>query len=437
MTNKGKIVGIFWGSNFTIISFLMTIAEFKNKVIESPDSDWHNNRVIDLNYSHINYKETLNGITAVYEFLCQQIEGFEFESLDNNLPDEIKTVIDIFKRCKTKIIDILRSDQRPEGDWNTNVKAQLEANNIPKFLYNSPYSEFLIKLFNEQPNYYKGAYDFITQGHLYNIHKNTFIGYLLSYEFLSKGFSEIANRKNIEEKSNANTKRDFQVYLSESEAHLSRNLSTSNQKVIDASAKIDDLLKEKSENYNKWHEESYKNFESYFNTSKDKIDQLQDLYQQKLKLEAPAKYWNDRSKALRKEGNSWLVALICCLLVAVVILIWILAKISDGSIIKIFSNTGTAIKWSVVLITLISFLAYAVRTFSKLAFSSFHLYRDAQEREQLTYVYLALQKEKGVDQTERHLIMQSLFSRADSGLLKDDASPTMPGNIVDKFIDNK
>jgi hypothetical protein len=30
--------------------------------------------------------------------------------------------------------------------------------------------------------------------------------------------------------------------------------------------------------------------------------------------------------------------------------------------------------------------------------------------------------------------MQSLFSRADSGLLKDDASPTMPGNIVDRFL---
>ena len=86
------------------------------------------------------------------------------------------------------------------------------------------------------------------------------------------------------------------------------------------------------------------------------------------------------------------------------------------------------------MITLISFIAYAIRVISKLTFSSFHLVRDAEEREQLTYVYLALHKEKGIDQTERHLVMQSLFSRADTGLLKDDASPTMPGNIVDKFV---
>ncbi len=84
--------------------------------------------------------------------------------------------------------------------------------------------------------------------------------------------------------------------------------------------------------------------------------------------------------------------------------------------------------------SLISFIVYAIKIFSKLTFSSFHLVRDAEEREQLTYVYLALKKEQSIDDTERHLIMQSLFSRADSGLLKDDAGPTMPGNMAEKII---
>ena len=119
---------------------------------------------------------------------------------------------------------------------------------------------------------------------------------------------------------------------------------------------------------------------------------------------------------------------------AVGILVWVLDEVSKGTLSQIFQNTGTSIKWSVALITIISFLAFFIRTFSKLTFSSFHLVRDAEEREQLTYVYLALQKEKGVDQTERHLIMQSLFSRADTGLLKDEGSPTMPGNIADQLI---
>ncbi|HAZ24710.1 MAG TPA: hypothetical protein DCY95_08810, partial [Algoriphagus sp.] len=89
---------------------------------------------------------------------------------------------------------------------------------------------------------------------------------------------------------------------------------------------------------------------------------------------------------------------------------------------------------SVIFITLVSFLAFLIKTLSKMTFSTFHLSRDAEEREQLTYVFLAMQKEKAIDPTERHLIMQSLFSRADTGLLKDEGSPTMPGNIFDKVI---
>jgi len=164
------------------------------------------------------------------------------------------------------------------------------------------------------------------------------------------------------------------------------------------------------------------------------MSELENLYRQKLKLEAPAKYWSDRAKSLRKEGYWWLGGLITSIIITVSILVWVLSKIADGTIEHIFDNTGIAIKWTVVPITLVSFLTYAIRIFSKLTFSSFHLVRDAEEREQLTYVYLALQKEKGIDETERHLIMQSLFSRADSGLLKDDSSPTMPGNIIDKIV---
>ena len=50
-------------------------------------------------------------------------------------------------------------------------------------------------------------------------------------------------------------------------------------------------------------------------------------------------------------------------------------------------------------------------------------------------VYLALSKEGDITKEERELIMQSLFSRVDTGLLKDDSSPTMPGlgSILDKF----
>jgi hypothetical protein len=113
----------------------------------------------------------------------------------------------------------------------------------------------------------------------------------------------------------------------------------------------------------------------------------------------------------------------------------VLFFISDGTLKDLFSATGSAIRWSIVFVTFVSFLAYAIRIFAKLTFSAYHLFRDAEEREQLAYVYLALKKEKNIDDTERHLIMQSLFSRADSGLLRDDSSPTMPGgSVIEKIM---
>jgi hypothetical protein len=100
---------------------------------------------------------------------------------------------------------------------------------------------------------------------------------------------------------------------------------------------------------------------------------------------------------------------------------------------NIFSGNTSAIRWSIVYITFISFLAVGIRAISKVMFSSFHLSRDAEEREQLSYFYLALKNDNAVDDKDKHLIMQSLFSRADTGLLKEDSSPTMPSGI-DKLM---
>lgn len=89
-----------------------------------------------------------------------------------------------------------------------------------------------------------------------------------------------------------------------------------------------------------------------------------------------------------------------------------------------------AIRGIIILATIISFGAYLIRLFVKMTLSSFHLERDSEEREQLTHVYLALVNENKIDKSERDFILQSLFSRADTGLLGNDSGPTMPG--IDK-----
>jgi hypothetical protein len=77
---------------------------------------------------------------------------------------------------------------------------------------------------------------------------------------------------------------------------------------------------------------------------------------------------------------------------------------------------------------------FAIRAVNKVMFSSFHLARDCEERYTLTYFYLSLLKDSKVDEKDRQLIMQSLFSRAETGLLREDSSPTMPSETLTKLI---
>jgi Family of unknown function (DUF6161) len=408
----------------------MTLKELKTKVAESGASQFYLNFETIINLPQINYNTVLKGVPAFYEFITKQADGFEkFESL----PNEFVRIKKRFSDAKKAVIDLLEQGNTSDHSWRNNFNFLIN-NNPEVYLFDSPETEFLIKLNKENNSYYQAAYEYLN-GKVSTIqNKNYFIGCMLAYEFTSKDLSTIAERKEVEKKSIASTRADFQSKLGEAETHLAEYFTQANQKFINYSKIIDDLKIEKEKLYSDWFNKTSKEFSEFNVKSLKSIKDFEELYNEKLKLEAPATYWRLRAKKLRKEGYWWLSGLMACIGGGVWILIWVLNKISDGTFKQMFSETGIAIKWSIALITLISFLAFAIRTFSKLTFSSFHLVRDAEEREQLTYVYLALQNEKGIDKTERHLIMQSLFSRADSGLLKDDSGPTMPGNFADKMI---
>ena len=80
-------------------------------------------------------------------------------------------------------------------------------------------------------------------------------------------------------------------------------------------------------------------------------------------------------------------------------LYFLLWKTTESILKTFFGDDKTvAIRWSLLFITFISFLAFGIRALNKLTFNSFHLARDAEERESLTIFYLALLKvaEKGL-----------------------------------------
>tara|TARA_B110001469_G_C9638973_1_gene320936 strand:+ start:1437 stop:2678 length:1242 start_codon:yes stop_codon:yes gene_type:complete len=159
---------------------------------------------------------------------------------------------------------------------------------------------------------------------------------------------------------------------------------------------------------------------------KQKVSDLEELYESKLQLEEPVKYWDQ----LRVSHSRWGIGFSACTALVGILLICIFYNILytwppqwlEGN--KWDLNT---VKGTILLLTMTSVGLYLISLGAKFAVSSFHLARDAQERRQLTYIYLSLIQKEAIQPEEQKIVLQALFSRANTGLLKGDYGPTMPG----------
>lgn len=418
----------------------MTLTEARKIILESENQEIFSSHEIVLDFNKTGVKRNFKGILSFYEYLLNQESGFE--SFSSVLPKEMLESQSFFKNQAVNVANFIKSNsslnpKHFKSTWDQQINSQITRfNNSMIFEFENPISGFLVELFNCRSQYYEGALHYFTR--VINVSKiserDYFNGLILAYEFANKGESDIVNRRKKEKASYTKLQNQMGEYISQAEKDFVDYAASLKEKTNETIDEVTAYKTSKSEEYESWFGETTASFSTFKEETKRKIVDLENLYHEKLKLEAPAKYWNKRARSLKIEGRWWLGGLIASILIGVLIFVIALQWLSDGVLAEIFEDTASAIKWSVIFITLVSFLAFMIKTLSKMTFSTFHLSRDAEEREQLTYVFLAMQKEKAIDPTERHLIMQSLFSRADTGLLKDEGSPTMPGNIFDKVI---
>lgn len=430
----------------------MTNKELQSKLKEVTNKDWFKSVSIIFNFSKVDSSIEKISFFSIYQYVKKQVNGWE--KLSEELPNdfihsrnkwkELLNGLEVFlSQNKYKTVD-----NEINSQWNYFKNKVKEINNY--FPIDCPETIFLLEVFKISPNYYNGAQKYLTgNSSMHFNNKAEFAGAIMAYEFNFKEDSLIPKRRNSEKSSISQIRNSFENELSKTRHEVNDFLQTSennwksiteqiSNKAKNQNEEVDNLIRKKQKDYDKWFNESKKNEETYTKQSLERVKELEELYREKLKLEAPATYWKSRADKLKEEGRNWLIGLVIVSAIAIIALGLVLYLISDGTLKDLFEKTGSAIRWSIVFVTFVSFLAYGIRTFAKLMFSAYHLHRDAEEREQLAYVYLALNKEQSVDKTERHLIMQSLFSRADSGLLKDESSPTMPGgNFIEKLMGGK
>uniref|UniRef100_UPI0040473F3F DUF6161 domain-containing protein n=1 Tax=Mariniflexile sp. TaxID=1979402 RepID=UPI0040473F3F len=420
----------------------MTNKEVEVLLKKAKSKEWFKSVTANFTYGILNEEFEKKGFFDIYQYVNRQCR--EWDKIDINLPDQFLQSRAAFKTILNELeLFIKREIESDENvlkqKWSSISSKITYLNQNNRFPVNNPKTKFLIEVFKKGQGHFDGAFNyFFSGGNIGLTSKMNFVGGLMAYEYEFEDGSKIPKRRSAEKSSNSKIRNDFEKAFAETSQKVQAFISENESKSRNHTKEVLALVAEKQEAYESWFEECKKNDQDYTKMHLERVKDLEELYQEKLKLEAPAQYWRKRALQLSGEGKNWLKGLIAVSATAILALGAVLFFISDGTLKDLFSETGSAIRWSIVFITFVSFLAYAIRIFAKLTFSAYHLFRDAEEREQLAYVYLALKKEKNIDDTERHLIMQSLFSRADSGLLKDDASPTMPGgSMIEKLMGGK
>lgn len=159
-----------------------------------------------------------------------------------------------------------------------------------------------------------------------------------------------------------------------------------------------------------------------------RLNNLEETYKDKLSLEAPETLWYNRSKEYRRFAKCWtgvLVVFVVALVVALRELVIVIHEYSLDAVQEI-----PFISKSFILVSIISFFVYIIRVLIKIVMSNHHLATEYEQKAALTRFYQALTL-AGTDiaQEERIIIIHSLFSKSETGLVKTDSS-----NDVDAIL---
>jgi len=217
---------------------------------------------------------------------------------------------------------------------------------------------------------------------------------------------------------------DLYGMFEEEKEELASTAMTAKNDITELMAKAEDEYNAQDKKYKELAEQA----NSYIKKKEEIITELESSYKEKLAFEDPADDWEAFSKEYQKDGRKWLrfgiilSAVIVSVLSLLIIFLPGLYQATDG-----WFNMA---RDTALVTVLVGVAIYALRIIFRLSISSFHLSRDARERYRLTKFYHAMKEAQLIKEEERTLVIQALFSRSETGLLKD-STPEMPTPVGD------
>lgn len=193
-------------------------------------------------------------------------------------------------------------------------------------------------------------------------------------------------------------------------------------------------MNEQKENYNEWFSNTNTQINDFREEHSNKLANIEKTYEEKLKIEEPAKFMLEQSKKYSKSFKLWCLAI----LLLTILLLGLLALIvspqvsfNDKLITINFLSKDMPVYSSIILLAMISLVVYILRIFIKMAVSSKHLMEEYKQKYSLTYFYLSLVNNGNIqDEKTQNIILSSLFTKADTGLIKNDGSNEMDKTLL-------
>jgi hypothetical protein len=383
----------------------VNISEFNEKFIDQGFVLKYHEHIGDVAYK--SFKAMKDTVEEEYNFWRDYQTGFlgkvfgKYNSLKNML-DNIESLImnenddlDLIVIKLQQAVDQFNSDAR----FNLTMKHDI--------------TQKMKHLYEKDPRGADGFYKFYLRQPTSSNEPNDFFGALEAYNYLHSN-TQTEKVRNYEANMNDVSKRYLAIVDEISDKY--------NQDTTKVELHYDELKEE----IESWKNERISEVETFISEKKETMNEFEALYTEKLKLQSPAKYWEDLESDFRKEGKNWLIAAGVLSVLFIGLLMKLLYKL-PATLNTTLENAGiNTIRGTLILTIIISIGVYLIRLMVKMAMSSYHLSRDAKERHQLSYFYLALINDKAIDTEERLIVLQSLFSRSDTGLIKGDSSPAFP-----------
>jgi Family of unknown function (DUF6161) len=200
-----------------------------------------------------------------------------------------------------------------------------------------------------------------------------------------------------------------------------KTLNNEHESILKEKTQSLETLRElKSQSLDVLHQKQNEIFDEILKKHKENIKATEEAFHNKLALSKPIDYWTSKRNAHKRLATKFAVA--------AAVSFAVLGTALGFVIIWAFGNLGAdenPKSWQLGVVIVASFFAvWIIRILVRFLFSNQHLASDADERVTMVQTYLSLLQEgKGVEISDRALIVQQLFRPASDGIVKDDAAP--------------